>query len=412
VKKNIYLAWLLSGKSLNEAIDSHELILKKLAQEFGKLYIINFVHLKLFSDLATKKDKFNSKLNKNIKIPKNVEIFCPRTSNDFKKFMLNKKLIGILNLGRNLSDLRINLILSKYNIVQIQISNIGFFNSPIIITRDDLIKNFIRLFFYFLNKKIGQKVTLLLCNLKLLSKVDIRFISDLRIINHTKKNFFRKILFKLKLPYAKEFILVNSRTFDIFKNNNYKSSKKKIILLDAMINHPEQVVIRGEWNKREVDTHYNNLKSFLKKISKLYNKKVCVCIHPKDDIKKKRKIFKDFEVVQFETKRNVYEAFIVLFFDTSAIIDAILLKKNIINLVSKNIPKTFDDLGKSFSEKAGILRINIEDNFEITSNKLLIKLKKRKLNYNKYIKNYIVPDGNIPGWKKITDILKKRYFGK
>ena len=101
-----------------------------------------------------------------------------------------------------------------------------------------------------------------------------------------------------------------------------------------------------------------------------------------------------------------------MFFDTSAIVDAILLKKNIINLFSKNIHKTFDDLGKSYSQDAGILRINIEDNFEIVSNKLLIKLKKRKQNYNKYIKNYIAPDGNIPGWKKIADILKKRYFGK
>ena len=79
-------------------------------------------------------------------------------------------------MGRNLSDLRANLILKKFNITIIQISNIGFYNSAIPITKQDLANNFLKVISYYINKKIGQKLTLL-SNLGLAPKVDIRFTS-------------------------------------------------------------------------------------------------------------------------------------------------------------------------------------------------------------------------------------------
>ena len=84
-------------------------------------------------------------------------------------------------------------------------------------------------------------------------------------------------------------------------------------------------------------------------------------------------------MLQFETKKNIYESFIVLFFDTSAVIDAIFLKKNIINLSSKDMPIAFNDIADNFVKRAGILKLNL-NNYSLPSNKkLLIDLKKGSL---------------------------------
>ena len=281
----------MSGNSLNGTLNAHETLFERLGEKFDKIYIINFVYLKLFSDIGVIKGKYNPKLEKNIKKPKNLEIFVPKTFKAFKNFMIDKKIIGIHNLGRNISDITVHYVLAKYNISQVGVSNIGFFNSGSTITIGDKIRKPFSVLFYYFNKKIGQKLTLLLCTLGLLKQVDIRFTSDRTTLFNINKNFIKKTLFKLKLFYAKEIIEVNSRSYDMSLNNTYKNTNKKIVLLDAMVDHTEELRIRGAWSKSKTKKHYKNLKLFLKKISNHYNKKVCICIHPKDDIKKKEKNF-------------------------------------------------------------------------------------------------------------------------
>ena len=52
-----------------------------------------------------------------------------------------------------------------------------------------------------------------------------------------------------------------------------------------------------------------------------------VCIHPGHDLKESQSIFKEFKVVKFKTREYIYKAFLVTNFDSSAVDDAILLKK-------------------------------------------------------------------------------------
>ena len=66
----------------------------------------------------------------------------------------------------------------------------------------------------------------------------------------------------------------------------------------------------------------------------MYNKKAVVCLHPTDNLQLKKKYFPNLEVVQHQTTENTYKAFLVLFIESSAIVDAILLKKRILNLIS------------------------------------------------------------------------------
>ena len=302
--KKKYIAWLLSANSLNRGeIHSHLELIKNLAKEFDKLYIINFVYLKLFSESYIKKGKFNSKLSSKIELPKNIEIFCPKNSKEFASFMSDKEIVGIHNMGRNLSDLRANLILKKFNITIIQISNIGFYNSAIPITKQDLANNFLKVISYYINKKIGQKLTLLLSNLGLAPKVDIRFISDLSIIKSIKKSFIKNLLFKLNFFHAKELILINSRTFDEHKSINYRVFQKKIVLLDAMVNHPEQKSIRGNYNKKKNLRHYYNLNIFLKKSQNYLINQYIFVFTQKITLRKKEKFLKVLKCFNLKQKK-------------------------------------------------------------------------------------------------------------
>ena len=114
--------------------------------------------------------------------------------------------------------------------------------------------------------------------------------------------------------------------------------------------------------------------------------------------------------MQYETRVNIYKAFLVLFFETSAIVDAILLKKRILYLTSNFFSKNVNSLGRGYVYKAGLLEINTKDEIKIDKNKLLSKLDNAKENYSKYIKSYIASDGNNIGYEKIIRTSKERFF--
>ena len=84
----------------------------------------------------------------------------------------------------------------------------------------------------------------------------------------------------------------------------------------------------GKFSQTDIDKHYINSINFLKKIKKIFNKKIVICIHPKYDLKKISKIYHEFDVKQFRTRYFIERSFIVLFYDSSAIVDAIVNKKN------------------------------------------------------------------------------------
>ena len=408
--KKKYIAFLCSSNDLNQLLGTHKSLFEKLNDNFEKFYLINFIHFKIFSDAYATKNKFNHKLKDNLKKPQNLEIFTPQSFKELKDFMLNKEIIGIQNLSRNISDLRIHYLIAKFNIIQIIISNFGFFNSSFKTSIKDKFSKPWSNFFYFFNKSIGQKMILLLSNLRIFKKIEIRFTSDKKMLERINKSILKKILFKLNFFYVKKIILVNSKNYDDFKEKNFLTNQNKIVLLDIFLDHPEAYNIIKKISDEDKERHYRKLNEFLNLISNYFKKEITICLHPKDNLEYKKKIFPNFKVTQYDTVKNIYEAFIVLFFDTSAIVDAILLKKRIMFINSKYIPNTWLELGRSFAKKSNILSFDIEENVQDTIPFLDERLKKQTLEYQDYIENFIQIDGDRSGLDTIISTLKKKFF--
>jgi hypothetical protein len=412
--KKKYVAFCIPNlKYLAQSINGNRLLLKKTCENFDKLFIINTGNLRFLkqkNDLYNKRDFFinkkNSKLvikNKKLKLPKNIEFFNPQNVMDFKNFMQDKNIIAINTFGRSFNDLKIHFLFKYFNIKQVQISDVGNLQSEIFpVTKYNIVP-----WFNKFNHDVGHMTTVALSNMGLVPKIDIKFISSKKTFKSLRKNSLFK---RLNLFYCKEHILINSKSYDYLTLNNPKISENKIVLLDLMFNNPEFIEMGSVPKSEIIKKFYNKINELLKLLEKNYKKKVVICLHPKDDLNIKKKIFNKYKVIKYATQKNIIESFMVLFFDTAAIVDAILLKKKIIVLQSNLMDKNSVNIGGDYQKKAGIFKINL-DNYEFKSKKaLLSQLNKSKINQLNYIRLYLAPDGNNLGFEKIIKTIKSRFF--
>ena len=406
MKNKKYLALIFSDISLNKMLTVNSFLINQLCENFEKIYFINVYKLKIFTNWPFYEKEFSYEVDNKFKVPNNIEIFIPKTTKDFEDFMIGKELIAINTIGRMLSDLKINFLLGRHPIKHVQIHNIGFHNTSSKWINNNFWKNLA----FKLNKYYAHKLYVLLSNFGLVPKIQIRFTSNSEIIGIINKSFVKKILFYLKLFYVKELVLINSRSFDTFKKNKIETSEHKIVLMDFPLSHAELIAYQGNIDKKNIEKHYYYLNKLTNNLSNMYNKEVVVCIHPNDNLEIKKKYFPNLEVVQYQTKENVYNAFLVLFIESSAIVDAIFLKKRILSLVSNFTGENVINHGSVWVKKAGLLSINIENEIKIDKNELSSKLDDVKKKYSNYIKSYLAPDGNNIGCEKIIKTLKERFF--
>ena len=403
-----YLAWFINPKdekSFNKFVLVNNLLINKISEKFEKIYVINVEKLKFFSK---RKIKLNYQLNENLKFPGNIEFFNPTNPKDLDYFMVGKELIGINGFGRSFNDLRIYFLLSRHKIKQVKITNIGNIQSSLKILKGFFWKGAL----YKFKHDYSHKFTVLLSNFGLIPKMEIRFISNTDIIEYKKKGkgLWKKIFNYFNFHFAKEFILINSRAFDEIKESKIEIEENQIVLLDEILEDPQSSNFRKLNSKEKIDDHYRCLTKLLNHLSKTYNKNVVVCIHPSDDLEKKKEYFSGFKVVKYQTRENIMKAFIVLSFATGALVDAILLKKRIARLFSSCLDENQVLHGKSYSNKVGILQINVEDEIQFDRDNFLLKLDKTKEKYSKYINEHIKPDGENIAHEKIVKILKERFF--
>ena len=386
----------------------HRILFKKLSNNFEKIFVINSQNLRFFPKIAKSinMEKNDDEFIEPENIPKNFFFFNPKNSNEFSKFLEDKELIIINNFTKHFFDLKVQFLLKKHKIKQIQVSNLGTIGFGIKTSSKHLIKSLI---FHF-NQTFFNKFTVFLTNLGLVSKLEIRFFSNLRDIKNMKKNFFKRFLYNKKLLWAKEIKLINSRTYDIFLENKFPISEDYIVHLDANLNHRHELELRGVWDEEKTKLHYYYLEKFLKKLSNEFKKEVLITIHPAYDLKEHQKYFKDFKVLKYKTSECIYKSFMVTSFDSGAITDAILLKKKIIGLQSNFMSINEIEHSKIYPQNVGYLHLNTKDDYSFDKNELLEKMNNNIKNYDKFISNYHCFKPNISGSDEIVQTIKERFF--
>ena len=325
MKKKKYIAILCSFHSIeNGFFYVLRSTIKKISENFEKIYVINCQNLRFFPNLAKKiyvEKDYNLSTFDKVQMPKNFILFNPKNSKDFSNFIKDKDIIIMNHINKHFFDLKVQMLVKKHKLKQFQISNLGKEgSSPLIPTYKHIFKTFI----LFFNETLFNKLTVLLSNFGIVPKLDVRFFSNKKHLEYIKKSKVKNFLYKNNFLWSKEIKIVNSMAYDVLLENKLKISEEFIVHLDAGLNNRHEIVLRGEWPKDKVEKHYYYLEKFLKKLSKEFNKKVIVTIHPGYNIEDHQPYFKDFEVIKYKTTELIFKSFMVTAFDSSAVTEAIL----------------------------------------------------------------------------------------
>jgi len=411
MKKYEYLVLFLTirnNKFFHQLLSNNFFTYSYLFKNFKKVYIIDLNNLAFLN----KKNNINPNILNNFFSNSNVKFVSLNKFIHLHEFLKSKKIIAIKGFKIGSQEIMINIFLKFYDVRLLQIYNVGNRNHSYNVSpsRTKLFKN-------FLIKKLAHKLTVFLSTVGLVGKIDIRFTANPDYIRFNKTKIANKVANFFNFPYVKKFIPINSRAYDISLNNKFRIKNDYIAVLDEQLNAPQWTKWRNKIKKQDVKLHYKKFNLYLKKLSKVLKKKVIICIHPDDNLNEKKKIFKDFIVKKYRTREYIYKSFLVVFFESSAIIDAILLNKNIITIKSKVMDGNQIATGLDWVKEINIAMCTIDhiETLNLTKDylikkKIIKKSKRIKLDYRNYTKNYICTDvKNVMGVEKIQKTIKQIY---
>ena len=389
------LCILVKFEILEQFFYQKKIFLDQILNHFKNLYFIDI------SFLYGSKKKYDLKKFKK----KNFIFISPKTTEDFINFSNNKKITAIINTGRSWDSLKLFFLLRKVNYNLIQISNIGNAQG----TEYKNYKSFLK---QNISKTLPHKLYLFFSFFNVIPKIDIKFVSNKKYYNSFRNNSFLKK--GMNIFTTKKIILVNSLAYDELLISKNKINKKYIVMLNTNINHKDAIKFSGRLSKKKVFESNLKLKIFLQNISKEFKKKVVICLHPSSDLNKEKKFFNNFKVVKFQTKKFIKQAWLVFLYETSSVVDAIILNKKIINLENSAMGQNWINQSNQYPKKIGISKLNIDKEDNEKFKNLILKVVKKKNNpikYNNFVKNNLCADKkNIMGSTKILKIIKKLYF--
>lgn len=362
--------------------------------------IIHVINAENLNFIKNKKKSIYKKKS----LPKNFLEYHPKNTKEFKYFLLNKNPLFINFLHNSLNDFKILFLIRKFK--QISIANIGNIQFGSVTNFRNISKNPINNLKY-ISYRISKKIIKILSILGLLPKIEIKFSSNKNDIKNIFNNPLKKFLYKKKYLYTKKIILVNSRSYENFLNLKSTISNKYIVHLDAYLNYYHETDLIGKRSNIIIKNHYFFLKRFLKKISITFGRKIIVCIHPHYPINFYKKYLKGLKIVKLRTKEYIFKAFLVTVFDSSAILDAIFLKKKIIGLTSQFMSINEKKHALRYSNEAGFINMDTIKDYNFRKNYLIKKLKYNTKNYNKYLANYLFHYSNLRPSEQIIRYINK-----
>lgn len=354
----------------------------------------------------------NNKNNKNVSKKYKKYFYKVRNFENLKSFFNNlENYICISFVERKLKNLNIFKFLNQKNIILIEIFRGGdlrdtkyFYNQNYL----DNLKKINRIFMINLNFVIYS-----LCYyFNILPKTDFLFhynnntqdqigylFSDsykFSLLSIFKKIFLRKNIFFKKIYF------VTSKSFDETIQNK-KIISKYIVFLDSGFDHVDRTEYDAKPKKVDKKNYYSEINRTFKKI-----KNFIFLLHPSSNFFEVKKYLKDIMIIKYKTRFYLKKSKIVLFHESSSVLDAIYLKKKIISLDSDYLGRYFKYRNILYSKALNLKTINLSDD--------KIKSKIKNNNIDKFLikgnkqKKYIFSNQlNRIGLKDIINKIKKLY---
>lgn len=399
IKKKI-LGLVIATNDLKKNFYIHKDLYEKISKKYNNFYIINFYYLKFFS----KKKRIFTGF-----IPKNFKIFTPKTKNDLYNFFSNKEMIAFNALGKNFEYFGILRLIKKLNINLILLQNLGDIGNTKVIKNNN-VRSFYFKFIYIVNYLIFR----LFVFVNLFPTIKIYFECKKDIVkkcnNNKLKKKFESIFPFFKFYYFRKTILINSRSYDELINNKNKITEENIVFLDSGFFHKDRIIREGNIPNNISENYFFSLRKFLKNLSELYKKKIIICLHPSSNTKIYKKNLQNFKITKYTTREYVRKAFIVIFHESSSVVDAIFFQKKIIILKSKAMGSYLNEKINAYQKKGKFYSYDLNKLRPIIKEKLLANLNKKK--YSKFIKENINANGATLGKETIIKEIENFYKTK
>ena len=351
--------------------------------------------------------KFNQKKKKT-----NQYYIKPKNIFELYKISKSLKCIALYSFPDSIRYAHKHFLFKILNFKRLSISKLGYLSDGSL-SKNTSLKN---KYLYFLNYKSKYYLFRLLQIFQITKSVDFFFEASQNIINtinNGKSKKIENILPFLNISYYKKKIRVNSHVYDKFLRDKPFLENKYIVLVDSGFDHDDRTLREGKVNSNDREIYYNELKKILDKISKIYQKEVIICLHPKAKYpysKKFEEIKNKFKLIKYRTTDFIYKAEVVVFFESSAIVTAIMLKKKIINLNSKLMGDYYYKRNNLYKDKINLFQSNMDDfNFENKENLDDLLTSKIK-NYDDYINENIIFEKNITSDEQVKKSLKEQFF--
>tara|TARA_B110001452_G_scaffold153643_1_gene127850 strand:- start:108 stop:1298 length:1191 start_codon:yes stop_codon:yes gene_type:complete len=367
-----------------------------LGKKYKKFYFINIYNI-------FNKRKIN--INYQFYKKKNIYFFNPKTINELNKFLNKNNIFLINNLSFQFKHILFHYLVSKKNIFQISFTNTFQFSNYYV----EMWKyvDFIRKIKFLFTKKFSLFLHRALVILRVIDQINTLYISKKDVFEkYNSSNYNKKILIKkykyikkttVKLPFLK-------------KRNN--QLEKYITFVDSNIFHND-ISKRGHIIDNVMAKKYLLfLKTYLKNLSKVFKKKVIICLHPASNYNLYKKELGKYKLCKYKTDKYILDSFLVLFHDSTSIFSAIIAKKKIISLKSDIFGSYLNARRLFYVKKFNFVEHNIEKNLKIKKKILNEKLIQKVENYQKIIRKLHYGSNNSLPIEKLIDNEIQKFIKK
>ncbi len=334
-----------------------------------------------------------------------LKILEPENYKALKILLSENKIILMYCINNEFKYFFVNFLLSRLKIKKFIVSDLGYNPKHFDYENQNILDKII----FFFRQRFKYYLIRFLNIINILPCIDYFFESSSYVIDSINGGIslkLKKIFPFFNFSYYKNVIKINSRHYT--KLDNSQISEDFIVFIDGMLFDHRDTIIRNGKSEPEVrKLYHNSILKILNKLEEIYKKKVIVCLHPSNELAQKNNDYGKFDCIKFKTDEYVRKAFIVVFHESSSIIQAIMLKKRIICLDGKLLGSFINSRCDLYAKPLNLKKFDIQ-NFFVADEKMLVKeLDDATINYDNYINQNIVEKKSVLGVDQILEYLNK-----